>query len=103
MKPISSRALFRVNRLILLAAGVISSAGCSSTSSPKLAAIPAPPPILVEVPTFIALPADATTPCQKPQPRPIRTDLDLLKAADAFKVWGMCNQNKLEAIRGVQP
>ncbi len=77
--------------------------GCSSGRPPHLAAIPAPPPIMVEVPTFVPLPADATTPCPKPQPRPIRTDLDLLKAADAFKVWGMCMQNKLAAIREAQP
>jgi hypothetical protein len=69
----------------------------------KLAAIPAPPPVIIHVPTFVALPADATTPCPKPQARPIKTDLDLLKAADAFKVWGMCAQNKLEAIRANQP
>jgi hypothetical protein len=55
------------------------------------------------VPTYVALPDDATTACAKPQPRPIKTDVDLLRAADALKVWGQCNANKLTAIRGIQP
>lgn len=69
----------------------------------KLAAIPPPAAVIVHVPTFVSLPPDATDPCPKPQARPIRTDVDLLRAAQAFGVWGQCNANKLAAIRQAQP
>lgn len=76
---------------------------CSSEPKPQLAPIPAPAAVIVKVPSYISLPADATTPCFKPAARPIRTDVDLLKAADAMKVWGQCNANKLRAIEAAQP
>jgi hypothetical protein len=44
-----------------------------------------------------------TEPCARPARRPIATDVDLLAAADAFKVWGACNAAKLEAISAAQP
>jgi hypothetical protein len=103
MKPISSRAIFAVNPLIFLAAALISLAGCSSAQPVKLAPIPSPAAVIVHVPTYVALPIDATEPCPKPQPRPIRTDVDLLRAAQAFAVQAQCNANKLAAIRGIQP
>jgi hypothetical protein len=103
MKAISSRAIFAVNPLAFLAAALISLAGCSSDATPRLAPIPAPAAVVVKVPTYVALPIDATEPCPKPQPRPIRTDVDLLRAAQAFAVQAECNENKLKAIRGVQP
>jgi hypothetical protein len=87
---------------LVLAAPLLGAASCAPDPV-KLAPIPAPPPVIVHVPTYISLPLDATTPCPRPQARPIRTDLDLLKAADAFKVWGMCSQNKLDAIKAAQP
>lgn len=77
--------------------------GCSSDAPVKLAPIPPPAAVIVHVPTFVALPPDATDACPKPQARPIRTDVDLLRAADAMKVWGQCNANKLAAIRSAQP
>lgn len=89
-----------MKRCILLCVFLL--AGCADTS-PHLAPIPAPAAVVVKVPTYIALPADATDPCPKPQARPIRTDVDLLRAAQAFAVWGTCNQNKLAAIKAAQP
>jgi hypothetical protein len=84
-------------------AGLMLLAGCNSAPPVHLAPIPAPPPVIVKVPQLVPLPEDATTPCSKPQARPIRTDVDLLRAADAMKVWGQCNQNKLQAIKEAQP
>lgn len=86
----------------LALAGLLVLAGCAS-APPHLAPIPAPPPVIVRIPTFIALPDDATLPCAKPQPRPIKTDVDLLRAAQAFAVEAACNSNKLTAIRAAQP
>lgn len=82
--------------------GLLLLAGCTN-APPQLAPIPAPSAVIVKVPSYISLPADATTPCLKPQARPIRTDVDLLKAAQAFAVWGECNSNKLKAIEAAQP
>jgi hypothetical protein len=74
-----------------------------STESP-LPPIPPPvPPVLVKVPVPTPLPAAMTEPCDKPVRRPIATDVDLLTAADAFKVWGECNAAKLQAISAAQP
>lgn len=76
---------------------------CSTTEPVKLAPIPAPPAVVVKVPTFVPLPSDATEPCARPQPRLIRTDVDLLRAADAWRVTAICNANKLAAIKAAQP
>lgn len=85
-----------------LALAALLLAGCTATP-PHLAPIPAPAAVIVKVPSYISLPADATTPCLKPQARPIRTDVDLLKAADAWRVTAICNSNKLKAIEAAQP
>ncbi len=87
----------------LALAGLLMLAGCSSAPPVSLAPIPAPATVVVKVPTYIALPDDATTPCPRPQPRPIKTDVDLYKAAAALRVAMLCNENKLAAIRGAQP
>ncbi len=78
-------------------------AACSTDKPVSLAPIPAPPPVVVHVPTYVSLPPDATTPCPRPQARDIRTDVDLLKAAMAWRVAAECNANKLTAIQGAQP
>ena len=76
--------------------------GCSTEAS--LPPIPAPiAPVLVKVPVLVPIPAAMTEPCPKPARRAIATDVDLLTAADAFKVWGECNAAKLLAIAGAQP
>jgi hypothetical protein len=62
---------------------------------------PAPPPV-VKVSVLVRLPIALTEPCAKPPSRRIATDVDLLEAADAFKVWGECNANKLKAIAAAQ-
>lgn len=90
-----------MTRCILLCVFLL--AGCSTTEPVKLAPIPPPAAVVVNVPTYVALPLDATTPCPKPQARAIRTDVDLLRAADAFKVEAACNANKLRAIEDAQP
>lgn len=76
--------------------------GCAH-DTPKLQPIPAPAAVVVKVPTYISLPADATMPCPKPEARPVTTDVDLLQAAMAFKVQAQCDENKLAAIRKAQP
>lgn len=76
-----------------------SSALTACSSSDRLPAIPPPPPApVVAVPVAVPLPVGMTEPCPKPAYRIIRTDVDLLAAADAFKVWGACNAAKLRAI-----
>jgi len=85
-----------------MAAPLLGAASCE-TDPVKLAPIPPPAPIVVRVPTYVPLPVDATTPCAKPQPRPVLTDVDLLRLADAFRVQAMCNANKLAAIQSAQP
>jgi hypothetical protein len=76
---------------------------CSS-ETPRLNAIPAPLPVHeVKVPVLVKIPIGMTTPCETPPRRPIATDVDLLEAADAFKVWGACNAAKLKAIETAQP
>jgi len=64
---------------------------------------PPAPTSLVKVPVVVPLPAAMILPCPKPARRPIATDVDLLTAADAFKVWGECNAAKLNAIAATQP
>lgn len=87
---------------LVLAAPLLGAASCAEPT-PRLAPIPPPAAVIVHVPTYVALPLDATEPCPKPQPRLIRTDVDLLRAAQAFAVQAQCNANKLAAIRGIQP
>ena len=58
--------------------------------------------MLVKVPVVTPLPAAMTEPCPKPPRRAVATDVDLLNAADAFKVWGECNAAKRRAIAGAQ-
>lgn len=87
---------------LVLAAPLLGAASCAPDPV-KLAPIPAPATVVVHEPTYVALPDDATTPCPRPQARPIKTDVDLLLAADAFKTWGLCMANKLKAIRDAQP
>ena len=58
---------------------------------------------MVKVPVPTPLPAAMTEPCAKPARRAVATDVDLLTAADAFKVWGECNAAKLRAIAEAQP
>lgn len=94
---ILSRACFRLNPLVLLAAGLISLGACSSPA--PLPPIAAPtPPVLVKVPVIQPLPASMTSPCPEPPKRTIETDVQLLETADAFKVAMRCNAAKLRAI-----
>ncbi len=99
MKNAKRRVMFALSALLLS----VALQACSQTKPVTLSPIPAPPPVIVHVPTYVALPLDATDPCPKPQARPIRTDVDLLKAAMAWKVASECNANKLAAILGAQP
>ena len=73
---------------------------CSTDRAAPLPAIPAP---VVEVPVLIRIPIDLTEPCAAPVSRRLSTDVDLLIAAEAFKVWGQCNAGKLAAIRRLSP
>jgi hypothetical protein len=62
---------------------------------------PIPPPLLpqvVNVPVLVRIPIGMTTPCPEPPRRVISTDVELLEAADAFKVAMRCNAAKLNAI-----
>jgi len=73
-------------------------------STEHLNPLPSPGPApVVEVPVLVRIPIGLTEPCAKPAARHIETDIDLLEAADAFKVWGQCNANKLRAIRNLSP
>jgi len=75
--------------------------GCGT--DPRVAPIPAPPlPAIVEVPVLVRIPIGMTEPCPEPPRRPIRTDVELLEAADAFKVAMRCNAAKLQAIEAAQ-
>jgi hypothetical protein len=69
----------------------------------KLAAIPAPPPVIVQVPTYISLPPEATAKCVEPQSRPVLTDLDLYIVAAEWRKAAKCANGKLTAIEGAQP
>src|SRR5690242_382018 len=71
--------------------------GCGT--DPKHQPIPTPLlPQLVNVPVLVRIPIGMTTPCPEPQRRVITTDVELLEAADAFKVSMRCNAAKLRAI-----
>jgi hypothetical protein len=71
--------------------------GCGT--EPKPQPIPAPLlPQVVDVPVLVRLPIAMTTPCPEPPRRAITTDVELLEAADAFKVTMRCNAAKLKAI-----
>ena len=76
--------------------------GCS-TETPLPPIAPPTLPAVVKVPVPTPLAAAMTEPCAKPVRREITTDVDLLTAADAFKVWGECNAAKLRAIAEAQP
>jgi hypothetical protein len=72
---------------------------CACSSSPKPQ--PAPiPPVVVKVPTWPDLPADATTPCPRPRGNPadILTDVDLAGLAARWRVTALCNAGKLSAV-----
>lgn len=78
--------------------------GLTACSTSGGSALPPPPPApVVAVPVLVRIPIGLTEPCAPPTRRAIRTDVDLLEAADAFKVWGQCNANKLRAIRNLSP
>ena len=79
-------------------------AGLAACSTSGGLALPPPPPApVVAVPVMVRIPIGLTEPCAQPPRRTIRTDVDLLEAADAFKVWGQCNANKLKAIQSLNP
>jgi hypothetical protein len=59
-------------------------------------------PQIVDVPVLVKLPIGMTEPCPEPPRRPIATDVELLEAADAFKVAMRCNAAKLKAIEQAQ-
>lgn len=76
---------------------------CSNTTKP-LQPIPAPvPPAVVKVPVLVRLDPSITTPCPMPPKRVVKTDVDLLEVADAFKVTARCNERKLHAVEEAQP
>jgi hypothetical protein len=75
--------------------------GCGTES--RLAPIPVPLlPAMVDVPVLVRIPIGMTEPCPEPPRRAIRTDVELLEAADAFKVAMRCNAAKLKAIEAAQ-
>jgi hypothetical protein len=76
-------------------------AGPAACSTDRAAALPPLPEPVIAVPVLVRIPIDLTEPCETPPRRPLATDVDLLAAAEAFKVWGQCNANKLTAIRGL--
>jgi hypothetical protein len=68
-----------------------------------MAPIPAPLlPQVVDVPVLVRIPIGMTEPCPEPPRRAIRTDVELLEAADAFKVAMRCNAAKLQAIEAAE-
>ena len=75
--------------------------GCGT--EPKGQSIPLPlMPQIVDVPVLVKIPIGMTEPCPEPPRRPIATDVELLEAADAFKVAMRCNAAKLKAIEQAQ-
>jgi hypothetical protein len=60
-------------------------------------------PQTVNVPVLVKLPPGMTDPCPEPPKRTVVTDVQLLEAADAFKVAMRCNAAKLRAIAAAQP
>jgi hypothetical protein len=78
-------------------------AGLTACSTDRLPPVAPPPPPVVQVPVAVRIPIAMTEPCARPERRPLRTDVELLEAADAFKVWGECNAAKLRAIEAAQP
>jgi hypothetical protein len=75
--------------------------GCGT--EPKSQSIPLPlMPQLVDVPVLVRIPIGMTEPCPEPPRRAIRTDVELLEAADALKVAMRCNAAKLKAIEESQ-
>jgi hypothetical protein len=80
-------------------------AGCNSTPPVHLAPIPAPPPVIVKVPTLVALPADLTEPCPEPTMpvKGVKTDVDLYIAAAEWRKAAKCANGRLTAIKEAQP
>jgi hypothetical protein len=75
--------------------------GCGTET--RLAPIPGPLlPATVDVPVLVRIPIGMTEPCPEPPRRPVGTDVELLAAADAFKVAMRCNAAKLRAIEAAQ-
>jgi hypothetical protein len=72
-------------------------------TEPDRAPIPAPLlPQVVNMPVLVRIPIGMTEPCPEPPRRAIETDIDLLEAADAFKVAMRCDAAKLQAIERAQ-
>lgn len=91
---------------IRLAALALLTATLSACSFGREVYEPAPvPPVVVKVPTYVPLPADATRPCAEPAftEGDFLTGLDALSAANGWKVTAKCNRRKLEAIGKEQP
>lgn len=87
----------------LALAGLLLLAGCGDHAQP-LQPIPAPQlPVTVKVPVLVQLPAGMTDPCADPPRRTVTTDVQLLEAADAWKVAKRCSDSKLRAIQAAQP
>ena len=59
-------------------------------------------PQVVDIPVLVRIPIGMTEPCPEPPRRSVTTDVDLLEAADAFKVAMRCNAAKLKAIEAAQ-
>jgi hypothetical protein len=87
----------------LALAGLLVVAGCADHAQP-LQPIPAPlMPVTVSVPVLVPLPPSMTVPCDEPQKRVIATDVQLLEAADSWRVTAKCDAAKLKAIQQAQP
>lgn len=67
-------------------------ASCSSRDTYQPAAIP---PLVVKVPTYVSLPADATQACAEPQIGAVETDVDAVGAGLGWKATSRCNAMKL--------
>jgi hypothetical protein len=59
-------------------------------------------PQTVNIPVLVRIPIGMTEPCPEPPRRAITTDVELLAAADAFRVAMRCNAAKLKAIEAAQ-
>jgi hypothetical protein len=84
-----------------LALSLVALQACSSRDAAyKPAAIP---PVLVKVPTFVSLPAGATTACQEPQlTGPLETDVEIVGAGLQWKATSRCNAMKLCIIGEIE-
>ncbi|HVZ01912.1 MAG TPA: hypothetical protein VHA35_20575 [Dongiaceae bacterium] len=75
--------------------------GCGTEPGSRTIPLPLLPQV-VDVPVLVRIPIGMTEPCPEPPRRPIATDVELLEAADAFKVAMRCNAAKLKAIEEAQ-